>query len=154
MLYKYPFINQNKFFMIINFIHNKNYKIKSKTNLCKLNHSIQIVIKTFFNSFHFIYFHFLEFIFYFMHRNSFNQQLLTSLNPDFLSQAHFPMPNPERFRRPLQRNSVASRQSIKSGDKKQYLTLVSKESKPRKRAVLKSSKKSGPKKIQSVILGG
>ena len=88
-----------------------------------------------------------------MHRNSFNQQLLTSLNPDFF-QAHFPMPNPERFRRPLQRNSVASRQSIKSGDKKQYLTLVSKESRPQKRAVLKSSKKSRPKKIQPVILGG
>ena len=89
-----------------------------------------------------------------MHRNSFNQQLITSLNPDSLFQAHFPMPNPDRFRRPLQRNSSVSRQSIKSGDKKQYLTLVSKENKPQKRAVLKSSKKTGPKKIQSVILGG
>jgi hypothetical protein len=89
-----------------------------------------------------------------MYRNSYNQQLITSLNPDSLFHTPLPIPDTERFRRPLQRHSVISRDSIKSGDKKQYLTLVSKKHKTQKRAVLKSNKKNGPKKIQSVILGG
>ena len=89
-----------------------------------------------------------------MYRNSFNQQLITTLVPDSLLYTRFPIPNTEIFRRPLQRHSVVSRDSINSGDKKQYLTLVSKKHKTQKRAVLKSSRKNGPKKIQSVILGG